>query len=362
MAEIAFLSLTAAALLAAALLLDFVAHRRWFRRRQSLAGRVVLITGAAGGLGRELALHFAREGATVALWDVRADALDEVFEWLTRTHKVAPSAVRRTVVDVADRRAVERAAAELAHACGAVRVLVNNAAIVCGDALLAGSSADSLERTLRVNIEGAFWVVRALAAPMLAAGGGTVVTVGSVVAYMVMTYLLYLRLSGQFHIAIGLIHLFGFDLPETHRKYLLASSVSDFWRRINIYWKDFIVKLFYLPVFFRLRRSGEVRAAAVATVVAFAATWALHSWQWYWLLGSPLLTWPDTLFWAILGGMMVFATVQETRRGGRPPQRSRIGHAVAVVRTFVLIVVLWSLWQSSSLEAWWQLVSLRGGA
>ena len=184
MAEIAFLSLTAAALLAAALLLDFVAHRRWFRRRQSLAGRVVLITGAAGGLGRQLALRFAREGATVALWDVRADALDEVFEWLTRTHKVAASAVRRTVVDVADRRAVERAAAELAHACGAVRVLVNNAAIVCGDALLAGSSADSLERTLRVNIEGAFWVVRALAAPMLAAGGGTVVTVGSVVAQL----------------------------------------------------------------------------------------------------------------------------------------------------------------------------------
>ena len=89
---------------------------------------------------------------------------------------------------------------------------------------------------------------------------------------MVMTYLLYLRLSGQFHIAIGLIHLFGFDLPETHRKYLLASSVADFWRRINIYWKDFIAKLFYLPVFFRLRRSGEVGAAALATVVAFAAT------------------------------------------------------------------------------------------
>ncbi len=187
-------------------------------------------------------------------------------------------------------------------------------------------------------------------------------TVGSVIAYMVMTYLLYLRLSGQFHIAIGMIHLFGFDLPETHRRYLLASSVSDFWRRINIYWKDFIVKLFYMPVFFRLRRSGEVRAAAIATVVAFVATWILHSWQWYWLLGSPLLTWPDTLFWAILGALMVHATVQETRRKGRPPERTRLGQAFAVARTFALIVVLWSLWQSSSLEAWWQLVSLRGGS
>ena len=187
-------------------------------------------------------------------------------------------------------------------------------------------------------------------------------TVGSVVAYMVMTYLLYLRLSGQFHIAIGLLHLFGFDLPETHRRYLLASSVADFWRRINIYWKDFIVKIFYLPVFFRLRRSGELRAAAIATIVAFVATWILHSWQWYWLLGTPLLTWPDTIFWAVLGVLMVFSTVQEVKRGGRPPVRSRMGHAFAVARTFSLIVVLWSLWQASSLEAWWQLVSLRGGS
>lgn len=187
-------------------------------------------------------------------------------------------------------------------------------------------------------------------------------TVGSVVGYMVMTYLLYLRLSGQFHIAIGLLHLFGFDLPETHRRYLLASSIADFWRRINIYWKDFIVKVFYLPVFFRLRRRGELRAAAIATVIAFLATWLLHSWQWYWLLGTPLLTWPDTLFWAVLGGLMVGATVREVRSGGRPPERSRLAHAFAVVRTFAIIVVLWSLWQSSSLEAWWQLVSLRGGA
>jgi alginate O-acetyltransferase complex protein AlgI len=64
---------------------------------------------------------------------------------------------------------------------------------------------------------------------------------------MVMTYLLYLRVSGQFHIIIGLLHLFGYDLPETHRKYLLARSLTDFWRRINIYWKDFMVKLVYFP-------------------------------------------------------------------------------------------------------------------
>ena len=59
---------------------------------------------------------------------------------------------------------------------------------------------------------------------------------------IVFTYLLYLRVSGQFHIIVGMLHLFGYDLPETNHRYLLARSVNDFWRRVNIYWKDFMVK------------------------------------------------------------------------------------------------------------------------
>jgi D-alanyl-lipoteichoic acid acyltransferase DltB (MBOAT superfamily) len=63
--------------------------------------------------------------------------------------------------------------------------------------------------------------------------------------------LLYLRVSGQFHLVIGLVHLFGFNLPETNRRYFLASSFTDYWRRVNIYWKDFILKVFYYPMSFR---------------------------------------------------------------------------------------------------------------
>jgi alginate O-acetyltransferase complex protein AlgI len=189
----------------------------------------------------------------------------------------------------------------------------------------------------------------------------TATGVASVAAYAVLTYLLYLRVSGQFHVAIGMLRLYGLDLPETHRRYLLASSVADFWRRINIYWKDFILKLFYLPVFFRLRRSGEARAAAIATVVAFAATWVLHSYQWYWLVGAPLLSWPDTLFWAILGAVMVHATVRETTARGRRPQPTPLRRAAGIAGTFAFIVLLWSLWNAPSVEAWIHLLSLRGG-
>lgn len=187
-------------------------------------------------------------------------------------------------------------------------------------------------------------------------------TVGAVAGYMVLTYLLYLRISGQFHIAIGLLHLFGYDLPETNRRYLLASSVADFWRRINIYWKDFILKVFYLPVFFRLRSTGETKAAAIATAFAFLATWLLHAWQSYWLLGSRSFTLTDTLFWGIFGGIMVYSAVRETRRDGRPSPLTGVRRVFGIVRTFILIVVLWSLWQTSSLETWWSLVTLRGGS
>jgi D-alanyl-lipoteichoic acid acyltransferase DltB (MBOAT superfamily) len=173
---------------------------------------------------------------------------------------------------------------------------------------------------------------------------------------MVAIYLLYLRVSGQFHIIIGLLHLFGYDLPETHRKYLLASSLTDFWRRINIYWKDFMVKIVYFPIFFKLRRSGETRAQVVATAAVFIATWALHSYQWFWLRGEVLFTWPDTLFWAILGALVIINLLIEQRRkpgAVEPAWRN----AVKVAGTFSVIVVLWSLWNSPSVGEWLEIVT-----
>jgi len=76
------------------------------------------------------------------------------------------------------------------------------------------------------------------------------------VQYLVSNFMLYLRVSGLFHLVVGMLHLFGFRLPETHNRYLLASSFTDFWRRINIYWKDFMQKLFYYPAVFKCRKLG----------------------------------------------------------------------------------------------------------
>jgi D-alanyl-lipoteichoic acid acyltransferase DltB (MBOAT superfamily) len=177
----------------------------------------------------------------------------------------------------------------------------------------------------------------------------------ALVSTMVLTYLLYMNVSGQFHLIVGLLHLFGYDLPETNRRYLLARSLTDFWRRVNIYWKDFMVKIVYFPIYFRFRKSGEARAQVAATAAVFVVTWALHLYQSFWLLGRFTLSWPDSLFWAILGLLVVGTLLYEMRhkrqRRGKT-WRGRAMEAVQVLGTFTLICTLWSLWSSPSVSAW----------
>ena len=74
-------------LMAAFCVLDYSRDRGWLcLRRRSVSGKLVVITGAAGGIGRAMALEFARRGAVLALWDVRAQALQHlvpVLVWIT---------------------------------------------------------------------------------------------------------------------------------------------------------------------------------------------------------------------------------------------------------------------------------------
>ena len=191
----------------------------------------------------------------------------------------------------------------------------------------------------------------------------------TLLAFVVSTYLLYLRLSGTFHFVIGMLHLFGYDLPETHRKYLLARSLTDFWRRINIYWKDFMVKVVYFPVYFRLRRKSDVGAQLVATAFVFAVTWFLHAAQAFWLTGEFLLAETDVAFWSVLGLLVMANLWLELRGRAAPPVRGTVAaaaattrggfalHSVKVAGTFLLLATLWSMWNAKSFAQWVDLLT-----
>jgi hypothetical protein len=186
-------------------------------------------------------------------------------------------------------------------------------------------------------------------------------SLGDLVQFMLSTFLLYLRVSGQFHLIVGILHMFGFRLPETHKLYYLATSFTEIWRRINIYWTEFMMKLVFYPTYFKIKHLGPTVALTIATAVVFMSTWLLHSYQWFWLRGGFPITLPDVLFWGALGGMVMFGALRDSQRSGGALGR-RTGwsarKAMQTAATFGAFCLLWSLWSTESVAQWiWMLGS-----
>jgi 3-oxoacyl-[acyl-carrier protein] reductase len=148
-----------------------------------LAGKVVIVTGAAAGIGRATALCFAREGARVAAWDVAdAPTLEEELK------AAGGDALLRTV-NVTDSADVDRAVAEVVAAWGGVHALVNNAGILrdgllvkVKEGMLVGQmSDDQFDAVVDVNLKGPFLCARAVVPHMIKAGGGVILNASSVV-------------------------------------------------------------------------------------------------------------------------------------------------------------------------------------
>jgi len=133
-----------------------------------------LITGAASGIGRLLALRLAESGARVVLWDIDRDGLEQAQANLA----AAGHAVDFYVCDLTDRQAVAAVAAQTLAEGGPVDILINNAGIVSGKKLL-DLSDEEIERTFQVNTLALFWTVRAFLPAMLEQGSGHVVTIAS---------------------------------------------------------------------------------------------------------------------------------------------------------------------------------------
>jgi hypothetical protein len=196
-----------------------------------------------------------------------------------------------------------------------------------------------------------------------------VVGLPEVVQYATSLWLLYMRISGQFHLAIGMLSLFGFDLPETNHLYYLTSSFTDLWRRANIYWKDFMQKVFYYPMFKRLKGLGTMTGVLLATVAIFVVTWLLHSYQWFWLRGVFPIRLVDVAFWGVIGAGVVVNVWTEMRsskrkRLGRPEFSiaRAISRSFKTIGMFATMSVLWSFWSSTSIGQWIDVLSSAGNS
>ncbi len=140
-----------------------------------LDGKVVVITGAGGGIGREAAVLFSEEGASVCVADASAEAGEQ-----------AAAACREAFfqeVDVADPASVETMYAATAERYGGIDVLYNNAGIMpADDASVLDTAPEAWDRVLDVNAKGVFLCCQHGIPHLLERGGGSVINVASFVA------------------------------------------------------------------------------------------------------------------------------------------------------------------------------------
>src|SRR3954469_10055925 len=141
----------------------------------ALPGRIVLVTGAAGGIGRRMALEAAEHGATVVAWDIDQTRLDMLVKEI---EEIAPGRGRGYVCDVTDPEKVTAVAGQVPDQVGPVDVLILNAGIINGKVLGELSDAD-IRKTFDVNVLGLYWATRAFLPAMIERRSGHIVTIPS---------------------------------------------------------------------------------------------------------------------------------------------------------------------------------------
>ncbi len=141
-----------------------------------LDGKVCVITGAGGGMGREAAVLFTEEGARVCVADVLGGAAEE-------TVALCPGEAFAFACDVADEEQVRAMYAATAERFGGIDVLYNNAGIMpADDASILETSVEAWQRVQDVNAKGVFLCCKHGIPHVLERGGGSVINVASFVA------------------------------------------------------------------------------------------------------------------------------------------------------------------------------------
>ncbi|XP_036140551.1 short-chain dehydrogenase/reductase family 16C member 6 isoform X2 [Monomorium pharaonis] len=145
-------------------------------KKKSVTGEIVLITGAAHGIGKELAIGYASLGATVVCWDINEENNNKTLNDIKNMGRTSVYAYR---CNVANREEVFKVAEKVKKEIGDVTILINNAGIGFAKSFL-NHSLDEIERITNINLTGHYWTLKAFLPSMIEKNHGHVVALSSV--------------------------------------------------------------------------------------------------------------------------------------------------------------------------------------
>lgn len=128
-----------------------------------ITGKVALVTGGGQGIGRGIALRLAKDGADIALVDIREDRLEGVVKEIEALGRKATS----FIADIGDRAQVAAAIDHAEATLGSFDIMVNNAGIAQIKPL-ADVTPEEIQRIYRINVEGTLWGIQLAAAKFIA--------------------------------------------------------------------------------------------------------------------------------------------------------------------------------------------------
>lgn len=145
------------------------------REQKSVQGEIVLITGAGHGIGKELALQYAKHGATVVAWDINGETNNKTVQEINK--KGYPKAYGY-VCNVSNRENVFETVAKVRKDVGDITIVVNNAGIMPTHKLL-DHTKDEIERIMGINVLAHFWIIQATLPRMIEKNQGHIVALSS---------------------------------------------------------------------------------------------------------------------------------------------------------------------------------------
>ncbi len=147
---------------------------------QLLRNKKTLITGGTAGIGKKIALTFAQQGADVAIFGTNQQRAEEVLQELKKQAVNSEQKFSSQVVNVADKKSLESAIAQLLADWGSVDILVNNAGIT-RDGLLMRMKEEDWDEVIDTNLKSVYNSCQALIRSMMKAKSGKIINISSVV-------------------------------------------------------------------------------------------------------------------------------------------------------------------------------------